>query len=132
MCKYTVLLRHGLPLSEEQLLAFPGIWSSVDTTNRHHLKFYLARSKKVLLHVNYGHRIPPGTFEQYIIPERCRLQSLSIPLSDATHREVAQSLSGVAESLKALDLWTVFHTFPVPVTTMETITFPEHSGTAPS
>ena len=103
------------------LLAFPGIWSNVDTANRHHLGFYLTRSKKAPLHVNYGFKTTPSTFEKHIIPERCRLQSLYIPLGDATHKEITQSLSGTAESLKALDLWTIFLPFSIPVATMGTI-----------
>lgn len=35
------------------LLAFPGIWSNVETANAHHMKLYLAGLKTVPLHVTY-------------------------------------------------------------------------------
>jgi hypothetical protein len=103
------------------LLAFPGIWSSVDTTNSRHMKLYLTRSKKTPLHVNYGSTTAPGIFEQYIIPERHRLRSFSIHLGDTPNYTVTESLSESAESLETLDMWNINEKFHISATTMETI-----------
>jgi len=103
------------------LLAFPRIWSSVDTTNSRHMNLYLARSKEVPLHVNYGWMTRPGVFEKNIIPERHRLLSLSIPLDGAPHQYVAQSFLEPAESLRMLDMWMAHQQFPISATLMATI-----------
>ena len=103
------------------LLAFPWIWSSVDTTNLRHMKLYLARSKSAPLYVNYGWMTGHSVFERHITPELHRLQSLSIPLGDASHQDVTQSLPESAESLSTLDMWTVYRQFPIPIAAMEKI-----------
>ena len=85
------------------------------------MKFYLARSKKAPLHVNYGCMTPSYVFERYIVPERHRLRSFSIPLSDASKDEVTEYLSEPAESLRALDMWMVYRRFSIPAVMMETV-----------
>ena len=103
------------------LLAFPGVWSSVDTANSRHMKLHLARSKKMPLHVQYGLETPPGVFEQHIIPERHRLRSLSIPLGYRSHLEVVKSLAEPSESLETLDMWMTRDIFSVSAHTMKAI-----------
>ena len=103
------------------LLAFPRIWSSVDTTNSRHMKLYLARSKEAPLHVNYGCMTRSGVFEENIIPERHRLLSLSIPLDGATHIYVTRSLLESAESLKTLDMWMTHQQYPISTALMKKV-----------
>ena len=73
------------------------------------------------LHINYGWMTPPGVFEQHIIPELHRILSLSMPLDSASHQNITRSLLESAESLRTLDVWTVYQQFPIPVVTMEAI-----------
>jgi hypothetical protein len=103
------------------LLAFPGIWSSVNTASARHMGLHLPRSKKAPLHVNYGRMTSRGVFEQRIIPERHRLRSLTISLGPASHQDVAQSLLESAESLRTLGVRTTDQMFSIPATTMEAI-----------
>jgi len=85
------------------------------------MKLYLSRSKKAPLHVNYGWMTSCYVFKQWIVPERHRLRSLSIPLGDAFYGELLDSLSEPAESLRTLDMWMVRQQFFVPAVTMQTI-----------
>ena len=87
------------------LLAFPAIWSRVDSSNLHHMKFYLPRSKESPLHVNYGWFTRPDVFKRYLTPELLRLRSFSIPCKPDSSARISQSLHEPAESLRALDLW---------------------------
>lgn len=103
------------------LLASSAIWSSVDTTNSRHLKLHLTRSKKAPLHVKYGWLTPPGVFEQHIIPECHRLQSLSIPLGYQSIWAVSKSLVEPSESLMMLDMWMAHDMFPVPADILKAI-----------
>ena len=103
------------------LLAFPGIWSTINTENPSRTKLYLARSKKSPLHVKYGLMTPLGVFERHIIPEHDRLQSLSIPLSIGFPRAVSDSLVRPSKSLKTLDVWMTCTEFSVPTDTMRAI-----------
>ena len=103
------------------LLAFPGIWSSVDTASARHMRLHLPRSKKAPLHVNYGRMTSRGVFEQRIIPEHHRLRALTISLGPASHQDVAQLLLESAESLRTLDVRTTVQMFSIPATTTKAI-----------
>ena len=84
--------------------------------------FYLVRSKKAPLHVNYDGRMTSWyVFEQHIIPEHYRLQSLSITLDQASHHNVTQSLVESAESLRTLDVRMAGEMFCMPATMMERV-----------
>ena len=85
------------------------------------MKLYLARSKKSPLHVKYGWITPSGVFERHIIPERDRLQSLSIALCSESHQEVSDSLVEKSDSLRKLDMQTKGEKFFIPAHTMKAI-----------
>ena len=87
------------------LLTFPGVWSRVDSSNPRHIKLYLPRSKESPLHVSYGWTTQPDVFKRYVIPERHRLRSLSIPFKSYSEVGIPQSLVEPAESLRVLDMW---------------------------
>ena len=103
------------------LLAFPRIWSSIDTANSRRLKLYLARSKKAPLHVSYGWTTPYAVFEQNIVPERHRLQSLSIPICNEVYPEITRSLAEPSESLRTLDMRVVRQPYSIAADKMGTI-----------
>ena len=104
------------------LLAFPRIWSSIDTMNSRHLEFHLARSKKAPLHVSYGWPTPGHTvFEQKNIPERHRFRSLLIPIRSETCPGVTLSLVEPSESLRTLDVWVIHQPCSVTADRMGTI-----------